>query len=86
MAKNVRQVSPNSELVPFNAVAEDLATSGKTLARWMLDPKMKLPTPIVIASRRYFRRAEIEAWKLIFFQKARSTEQAARAWAAIPAE
>jgi hypothetical protein len=77
MAKNARQVSPTSTLIPYNAVAEDLSTSGKTLGRWERDPTMNLPVPIVIAGKRYFRRSEIEAWKLVFFRQARSTKRVA---------
>lgn len=81
-----RKLSPTSILVPFGAVAEDLAVQADTLERWVLDPKMKMPVPLVIAKRRYFRRDEIVAWQARFFEKARSKKRPAQAWAGIAAE
>jgi hypothetical protein len=72
LAYNNRKYSPNSTLVPFNGAADEIGTSGKTLGRYGNDPAMGLPTPIRIKGRRYFVKAEWEAWKTYFFQKARA--------------
>jgi predicted DNA-binding transcriptional regulator AlpA len=34
-----------------------------TLWRWLNDPDLKFPRPIVINHRRYFRLSEIETWE-----------------------
>ena len=34
-----------------------------TLWRWLKDPNMNFPQPIVINRRRYFELSEIEAWE-----------------------
>jgi hypothetical protein len=81
-----RKLAKDSVLMPFGAVAADLAIQADTLERWVVDSKMKLPSPIVINSRRYFRRDEIVAWQERFFAKARSTKRPAQAWAGIAAE
>ena len=55
----------NSEtLVPAMVVAAELGIVRRTLARWLEYPNLGFPKPAVIQGRWYFRRAEIEAWKL----------------------
>lgn len=50
----------NSVLVSQPKVAETLAVCVKTLRNWRCDPAMKFPEPVLIRSRVYFKRNEIE--------------------------
>jgi predicted DNA-binding transcriptional regulator AlpA len=52
------------ELVPAVTVASEFHTTRRTIGRWFVTPAMNFPQPISINSRLYFRRSEIEAWKL----------------------
>jgi predicted DNA-binding transcriptional regulator AlpA len=45
-------------------VAAELGIVRRTLARWLEYPNLSFPKPVVIQGRWYFRRAEIEVWKL----------------------
>ncbi|MEJ0092586.1 MAG: hypothetical protein WDN46_03880 [Methylocella sp.] len=55
----------NSEkLVPAMVVAAEFGIVRRTLARWLEYSDLNFPKPNVINGRWYFRRAEIEAWKL----------------------
>ena len=56
-------VDPKSEYLPAPAVQARYAIAGVTLWRWLRDPQMSFPQPLVINRRRLFRRAEIEAWE-----------------------
>lgn len=51
-------------LVPATVVAAELGIVRRTLARWVDYPNLNFPKPIVIQGRWYFRRAELEAWKM----------------------
>jgi hypothetical protein len=35
----------------------------RTLDRWVADPRLKFPRPVIINKRRYFRLSELEAWE-----------------------
>ncbi|VTZ28462.1 conserved hypothetical protein [Methylocella tundrae] len=55
----------NSEkLIPAMVIAAELGVVRRTLARWLEYPNLNFPKPHVINGRWYFRRAEVEAWKL----------------------
>lgn len=52
-----------TELIPSATVRQFCGgISDMTLWRWLSDPKMGFPKPIVIQRRRYWRLADIEAW------------------------
>jgi predicted DNA-binding transcriptional regulator AlpA len=55
-------------------VYERFSVSDMTLWRWLNDPDLDFPRPIVINHRRYFRLPEIEAWER---QQARKAGKAA---------
>jgi hypothetical protein len=38
-------------------------TTDRTLDRWVADPEMGFPRPMVIKKRRYFNEAELTAWE-----------------------
>jgi predicted DNA-binding transcriptional regulator AlpA len=44
-------------------VYERFSVSDMTLWRWLNDPDLDFPRPIVINHRRYFRLNEIEQWE-----------------------
>jgi hypothetical protein len=52
------------ELVPAGTVAAECHVARRTIGRWILDPAIGFPAPIEINHRLYFRRPELEAWKL----------------------
>jgi hypothetical protein len=52
------------ELVPASTVAKECNVTRRTIGRWILDQKIEFPEPAEINKRLYFRRPELEAWKL----------------------
>jgi hypothetical protein len=50
-------------LIPKPNLARELGVSGRTISRWLDDPAIGFPRPIVVRSRNYFCRPDIEAWK-----------------------
>jgi predicted DNA-binding transcriptional regulator AlpA len=52
-----------SSLVPKPNLARELGVSSRTVSRWLDDPSIEFPRPVVIRGRNYFGRAEVEAWK-----------------------
>ncbi len=49
--------------LPSATVAERYGITRRTLARWMVDPKMGFPQSITLNGRHYFVEAEIEAYE-----------------------
>jgi hypothetical protein len=43
---------------------KELGITSRTLTRWMADPRMGFPEPVVLNQRNFFVRAAIEDWKL----------------------
>jgi hypothetical protein len=37
--------------------------SDRTVDRWVADPRLRFPKPIIVNRRRYFRLAELLAWE-----------------------
>jgi predicted DNA-binding transcriptional regulator AlpA len=52
------------ELVPAGTVASECHVTRRTIGRWILDPAVGFPPPVEINKRLYFRRGELEGWKL----------------------
>jgi predicted DNA-binding transcriptional regulator AlpA len=52
------------ELIPAGTVAAECHVTRRTIGRWILDAAIGFPAPIEINKRLYFKRAELEAWKL----------------------
>jgi hypothetical protein len=50
-------------LLPARLVADRYKVSDRTVDRWLDDPRLAFPRPIVINRRRYFRVAELIAWE-----------------------
>ena len=54
----------NNTLVPSSELRAELGNvSDMTLWRWSRDPALDFPEPIYIRKRRYWKRADIDAWK-----------------------
>jgi len=54
----------STALVPARIVRAELGgISDMTLWRWLRRPDLNFPQPILIARRRYWRRADIDTWK-----------------------
>jgi len=51
------------EWVPNRAVASIFHVSTRTLFAWSGDPKLNFPKPSIVNGRKYYSRAEIEAWR-----------------------
>jgi hypothetical protein len=54
---------PKGELVKGSEAAREHGVCGKTWSRWQADPAIGLPKPVIIGTREYFIRAELDAWK-----------------------
>lgn len=50
--------------VPAITLAEELGIARRTLGRWFVDTALEFPKPVEINGRLYFRRGDIEAWKI----------------------
>jgi predicted DNA-binding transcriptional regulator AlpA len=60
----------NEEFVPSGQLRAELGgISDMTLWRWLKDPKLNFPQPVQIRNRRYWRRSEINGWKVARSQK-----------------
>ncbi|WP_037460716.1 helix-turn-helix transcriptional regulator [Sinorhizobium fredii] len=44
-------------------VAERYQISGMTLYRWLRDPKLAFPKPMVVNRRKFFKENELTAWE-----------------------
>lgn len=51
-------------LVPAPTVAEEFGITRRTLGRWFVDTELEFPKPVEINRRLYFRRGDLEAWKI----------------------
>jgi len=51
------------KLLPARKVQERFDVVDRTLDRWVSDPRLQFPRPVVINRRRYFVEAEIEAFE-----------------------
>lgn len=51
-------------LVPKPRLAEELGVSSRTLSRWLDDDVIAFPRPLVVRNRNFFRRSEVENWKI----------------------
>jgi len=53
----------SNELIHKSSLAKELGVSSRTLSRWMEDRDIGFPPPVVIRTRNYFNRADVEAWR-----------------------
>ena len=51
------------ERLPARMVWERFHVTDRTLDRWLADPELKFPRPMLINRRRYFFLDEIEDWE-----------------------
>ncbi len=58
-----KMTNTQSEYLPAPAVQARYAISDMTLWRWLRNPELSFPRPIVINRRRLFSRAELETWE-----------------------
>jgi predicted DNA-binding transcriptional regulator AlpA len=49
--------------LPSKKVWERYGMTDRTLDRWVADPAMGFPQPLLINKRRYFSEAELVAWE-----------------------
>jgi hypothetical protein len=49
--------------LPARKVWGRYGTTDRTLDRWVADPEMNFPQPMLIKNRRYFNEAELTAWE-----------------------
>ena len=50
-------------LVPARDVLKRYGVVGRTLDRWVADPELKFPRPLVVNRRRYFRESALIDWE-----------------------
>ncbi len=55
--------APNTRLTGPQVCARFGSISGMTLWRWLQNPSLDFPRPLVINRRRYWRLADIEGWE-----------------------
>ncbi len=48
-----------------NAICERFGITRRTLARWMVDPKMGFPKSLILNHRHYFEENEVISWERI---------------------
>jgi hypothetical protein len=53
----------NSSLVPSRKVLERYLICDRTLDRWVVNPALGFPQPVIINRRRYWRVSELSAWE-----------------------
>ncbi len=46
-----------------NAICERFGITRRTLARWMVDPRMGFPKSLVLNHRHYFEEIEVISWE-----------------------
>jgi predicted DNA-binding transcriptional regulator AlpA len=57
-------MNPTSDnFLPASQVWQRYGKTDRTLDRWLKDPAVAFPRPVVIRNRRYFREAEIIEWE-----------------------
>ena len=50
-------------LLPARAVWSRYGVCSRTIDRWLGDPELKFPKPVVILKRRYWEAAKLEEWE-----------------------
>lgn len=50
-------------LVPARKTEQRYDIADRTLDRWLADPKLNFPRPVIINRRRYFRIRELKEWE-----------------------
>jgi predicted DNA-binding transcriptional regulator AlpA len=58
------QERTTSEYMPASAVRSRYRITDVTLFRWLRDPTLQFPQPIVINRRRLFRSGDLDAWDI----------------------
>lgn len=54
----------STELVPAPALAKEFGVNRRTISRWLVDDRLQFPKPTRINHRLYFRRVDVESWKI----------------------
>jgi predicted DNA-binding transcriptional regulator AlpA len=52
-----------SSLVPARKVQDRYDIADRTLDRWLINPALNFPKPVIINKRRYWRVSELVAWE-----------------------
>jgi hypothetical protein len=63
MADFAEPVEPGPPFLPTRKVEERYDVCDRTVDRWVADPKMEFPQPIVINNRRYFSEPQLVVWE-----------------------
>lgn len=54
---------PGGSYLPAKQVCERYGITDRTLDRWLADPVMEFPRPMVVNNRRYFPELELTRWE-----------------------
>jgi hypothetical protein len=49
--------------LPAKAVQERYGITDRSLDRWLADPEMDFPRPMVVRGRRYFKEEDLTRWE-----------------------
>jgi hypothetical protein len=63
MSANVTNKSDDDPLWPTRLVLARYHVVDRTLDRWIADPALNFPRPLIINRRRYFRQSDLQAWE-----------------------
>lgn len=50
-------------LLPARQTMQRYGIADRTLDRWLADPALSFPKPVVVNKRRYFRVADLQSWE-----------------------
>lgn len=63
MQTSIDTSNDTGPLVPARDVLKRYAIVDRTLDRWVANPKLGFPQPLVVNKRRYFRENALLAWE-----------------------
>ena len=63
---------PNKTFLPRKQVRERYSVADRTVARWVADPKLGFPQPLIINDRQFFPLDDLEAFERLRASQART--------------
>ena len=65
MPKHTTIPVSSDQRLPTSMVADRFHVATRTVERWMEDPLLNFPQPLLINKRRYWSLAELENWERV---------------------
>jgi hypothetical protein len=57
------RIDGDGDLLPARLVCARYKIVGRTLDRWLTNPRLNFPRPILVNGRRYFKAGLLEQWE-----------------------